>query len=60
MIENLLKEIELEESLISLYEHQLKQVVDTTFTEYNIEYHKNRLEELTDKIAKIYTTVECE
>lgn len=58
MINNLLKEIELEENLILLYEHQLNQVIDTTFTEYNLQYHKDRLEKLTNDLAKIYSNIE--
>ena len=50
MIDILLKEIENEESLILLYEHQLKQVIDTSFTEYNLQYHKDKLEKLNELI----------
>lgn len=55
MIIILLKEIELEESLISLYEHQLKQVSDPTFTKYNLQYHRDKVEALTERLAKLYT-----
>jgi hypothetical protein len=53
MLENLLKEIESCESMVELYEQQLKIVKNKEYTEYCIEYQRIRLQELTDKLAKI-------
>ena len=53
MLENLLKEIESCESMVELYEQQLKIVKNKEYTEYSLEYQRIRLQELTDKLAKI-------
>ena len=52
-LENLLKEIESCESMVELYEQQLKIVKNKEYTEYSLEYQRIRLQELTDKLAKI-------
>ena len=53
MLETLLKEIESCESMVELYEQQLKIVKNKEYTEYSLEYQRNRLQELTDKLAKL-------
>ena len=53
MLETLLKEIESCESMVELYEQQLKVVKNKEYTEYSLEYQRNRLQELTDKLAKL-------
>ena len=53
MLETLLKEIESCESMVELYEHQLEIVKNKEYTEYSLEYQRNRLDELTDKLAKL-------
>ena len=53
MLENLLKEIESCESMVELYEQQLKIVKNKEYTEYSLEYQRIRLQELTDKLAKL-------
>ena len=53
MLETLLKEIESCESMVELYEQQLKVVKNKEYTEYSLEYQRNRLDELTDKLAKL-------
>ena len=53
MLQNLLKEIESCESMVELYEQQLKIVKNKEYTEYSLEYQRNRLQELTDKLAKL-------
>ena len=53
MLETLLKEIESCESMVELYEQQLKNVKNKEYTEYSLEYQRNRLDELTDKLAKL-------
>ena len=53
MLETLLKEIESCESMVELYEQQLKIVKNKEYTEYSLEYQRNRLDELTDKLAKL-------
>ena len=53
MLQNLLKEIESCESMVELYEQQLKIVKNKEYTEYSLEYQRNRLDELTDKLAKL-------
>ena len=53
MLEVLLKEIESCESMVELYEQQLKIVKNKEYTEYSLEYQRNRLQELTDKLAKL-------
>ena len=52
-LEILLKEIESCESMVELYEQQLKVVKNKEYTEYSLEYQRNRLQELTDKLAKL-------
>ena len=54
MLETLLKEIESCESMVELYEQQLKIVKNKEYTEYSLEYQRNRLDELTDKLAKLF------
>ena len=53
MLETLLKEIDSCESMVELYEQQLKVVKNKEYTEYSLEYQRNRLQELTDKLAKL-------
>ena len=53
MLETLLKEIESCESMVELYEHQLEIVKNKEYTEYSLEYQRIRLQELTDKLAKL-------
>ena len=53
MLETLLKEIESCESMVELYEQQLKIVKNKEYTEYSLEYQRIRLQELTDKLAKL-------
>ena len=53
MLQTLLKEIESCESMVELYEQQLKIVKNKEYTEYSLEYQRNRLDELTDKLAKL-------
>ena len=53
MLETLLKEIESCEAMVELYEQQLKIVKNKEYTEYSLEYQRNRLDELTDKLAKL-------
>ena len=53
MLQTLLKEIESCESMVELYEQQLKIVKNKEYTEYSLEYQRNRLQELTDKLAKL-------
>ena len=53
MLQTLLKEIESCESMVELYEQQLKVVKNKEYTEYSLEYQRNRLDELTDKLAKL-------
>ena len=53
MLETLLKEIESCESMVELYEQQLKVVKNKEYTEYSLEYQRNRLQELTDKLEKL-------
>ena len=53
MLETLLKEIESCESMVELYEQQLKVVKNKEYTEYSLEYQRIRLQELTDKLAKL-------
>ena len=53
MLETLLKEIESCESMVELYEQQLKIVKNKEYTEYSLEYQRNRLQELTDRLAKL-------
>ena len=53
MLQILLKEIESCESMVELYEQQLKVVKNKEYTEYSLEYQRNRLQELTDKLAKL-------
>ncbi len=53
MLEKLLKEIESCESMVKLYEHQLELVENKEYTEYSLEYQRNRLQELTEKLAKL-------
>ena len=53
MLQTLLKEIESCESMVELYEHQLEIVINKEYTEYSLEYQRNRLQELTDKLAKL-------
>ena len=53
MLETLLKEIESCESMVDLYEQQLKVVKNKEYTEYSLEYQRIRLQELTDKLAKL-------
>ena len=53
MLETLLKEIESCESMVELYEQQLNIVKNKEYTEYSLEYQRNRLDELTDKLAKL-------
>ena len=53
MLQTLLKEIESCESMLELYEQQLKIVKNKEYTEYSLEYQRNRLQELTDKLAKL-------
>ena len=53
MLQALLKEIESCESMVELYEQQLKIVKNKEYTEYSLEYQRNRLDELTDKLAKL-------
>ena len=53
MLETLIKEIESCESMVELYEQQLKIVKNKEYTEYSLEYQRNRLQELTDKLAKL-------
>ena len=52
-LEVLLKEIESCESMVELYEQQLKVVKNKEYTEYSLEYQRIRLQELTDKLAKL-------
>ena len=52
-LEILLKEIESCESMVELYEQQLKVVKNKEYTEYSLEYQRIRLQELTDKLAKL-------
>ena len=53
MLQTLLKEIESCESMVELYEQQLKIVKNKEYTEYSLEYQRNRLQELTDRLAKL-------
>ena len=53
MLQTLLKEIESCESMVELYEQQLKIVKNKEYTEYSLEYQRIRLQELTDKLAKL-------
>ena len=53
MLQTLLKEIESCEAMVELYEQQLKIVKNKEYTEYSLEYQRNRLDELTDKLAKL-------
>ena len=53
MLETLLKEIESCESMVELYEQQLKIVKNKEYTEYSLEYQRIRLQELTDRLAKL-------
>ena len=53
MLQTFFNEIESCESMVELYEQQLELVKNKEYTEYSLEYQRNRLDELTDKLAKL-------